>query len=79
MVPCSPQTGEIETEACSNSNPAADQVASVGAYTVTGTRARTALEKADASDVCRLNIAAVFLARAVVLGLLIMRSREKDV
>jgi hypothetical protein len=52
---------------------------SVGAYPVTGTRARTVLEKADASDVCRLDIIAIYLARAVVLGELIVRSRKKDV
>lgn len=67
LVPSSPQTGEIETEACSNFNPAADQVASVGAYTIIGTRARAALRKADDSGVCRLDMSVVFSALAVLL------------
>lgn len=47
---------------------AADQLTSVRACTVTGIRAGAAPRKADAGDVCHVDIAAVFLACAAVLG-----------
>jgi len=49
---------------------------SIGAYTVTGTRARAAFIMADAGDVCRLDMAVVFLVRAVVLGKLLRMLKE---